>query len=176
VTTLLGLRCVSSAEARLLILGTMPSAESLRRQAYYGHPRNHFWSVLFAVLGEPDPVDYPARLERLTRRGIALWDVLGACERPGSLDASIVAGSEVANDIPGFLLAHPSLRAIALNGAKAAALFDRLILPRLGDTASGVRILKLPSTSPANARGGVAGKIARWRAVADVLEAQPCRS
>lgn len=172
IRSLHGLRCVSLASARLLILGSMPSAESLRRQAYYANPHNHFWRVVFAVLGETDPIEYPRRLEALTRRGIALWDVLEACQRAGSLDANIVAGSEVANDIPGFLRAHPRVRAVALNGAKAAALFDRLIIARWGDLSERIQILRLPSTSPANTCG-IERKIARWRVVAESVGEAP---
>ena len=157
---LLGLGCVSSADARLLILGTIPGAESLRQQAYYSNRRNQFWRVLFAVLDETDPLEYERRLAVVKRHHIALWDVLEACDRVGSLDSTIAAGTEVVNDIPRFLRIHSSIRGVALNGAKASALFHRLVVPRLGDLSKRIRTLDLPSTSPANT-SGVESKISR---------------
>src|SRR5262249_4111311 len=75
-----GLRPIESEDARLLVLGSIPSAESLRRQEYYGNPRNLFWRLLFAALETEDPGIYSRRLEALHSHRIALWDVLRACE------------------------------------------------------------------------------------------------
>ena len=159
-----GLPAVSTPEARVLILGTMPSAESLRRQEYYANPRNQFWRILCAVLGTIDPAHYAGRIEILRRHRIALWDVLEACQRAGSLDSSIVRGSEHPTDIRGFLRSHPQVQTLALNGTKAASLFRRLTLPGLGPEAGRLRLLDLPSTSPANTTR-IETKITRWRLV-----------
>jgi hypoxanthine-DNA glycosylase len=94
--------------------------------------------------------------------------MLERSERPGSLDSAIVRDSEVANDIPSLLAAHPRIRAIALNGGRAQQSFRRHIVPRL-DAALRARItqLDLPSTSPANASIPRAQKLERWRALQD---------
>ncbi|HEX3121779.1 MAG TPA: DNA-deoxyinosine glycosylase, partial [Rhodanobacteraceae bacterium] len=111
---------------------------------------------------------YAERIARLHRRGIGIWDVLERCERRGSLDSAIVPDSEVANDIPGLLVSHQGIRAIALNGGKARQSFRRHIVPRL-DAALRARItqIDLPSTSPANASIPRARKLERWRQLQD---------
>lgn len=155
---------VAAADARLLVLGSMPGAISLQRAQYYAHPRNQFWSLLYAAFGATDSQVYADRIAFLCQHRIALWDVLATCERTGSLDARIVAGSERSNDIVGFLHAHPEIRAIALNGGKAAALFRRFVMP----LERGVEILAMPSTSPAHTRP-FAIKLGRWQQAFDVV-------
>ena len=107
---------------------------------------------------------YAERIARLQRRGIGIWDVLERCERPGSLDSSIVRASEVANDIPGLLARQASIRAIGLNGGKAQQAFRRHVVPVLDEAVlARTRLLDLPSTSPANASIPRAEKRRRWR-------------
>ncbi len=151
--------------ARLLILGSMPGIASLRAQQYYGHPRNQFWPMMEALFGVPASAAYAERIAGLHAQGIALWDVLRACERPGSLDASIVRGSEQANDFASFLDRHPALKVIALNGGTARDAFHRHVLPMLGERLSAIRLIALPSTSPANASISAAAKRAAWAAL-----------
>lgn len=153
-----GFAPVVGARARVLVLGTMPSARSLELAEYYGHPRNAFWDVVAGLDGSPVPVfralDYAERCRRLTRLEIALWDVLAECERVGSLDAAI--RSPRANDFGAFLARHPELETIAFNGRAARRLFDRYV-----DPPRHLALIDLPSTSPANVRRG---KVAVWSA------------
>lgn len=151
--------------ARLLILGSMPGIASLRAQQYYGHPRNQFWPMMETLFGVPASAAYAERIAGLHAQGIALWDVLRACERPGSLDSSIVRGSEQANDFVGFLDRHPQLKTIALNGGTARDAFHRHVLPMLGERLSAIKLIALPSTSPANASINAAAKRAAWAAL-----------
>lgn len=140
----------------------MPGIASLRAQQYYAHPRNQFWPMMEALFGVPASDDYDQRITALNAQGIALWDVLRACERPGSLDASIVRGSEQANDFAGFLDRHPQLQLIALNGGAARDAFRRHVAPVLGERLSTIELIALPSTSPANAGISAAAKRAAW--------------
>lgn len=153
------------ASARLLILGSMPGVASLRAAQYYAHPRNQFWPTMEALFEVPFTLPYGERVARLNARGIALWDVLRICERPGSLDASIVRGSEQANDFAGFLDRHPQLAAIALNGGAARDAFHRHARPPLGRRLDAVQLIALPSTSPANAGVSLDAKRAAWSAL-----------
>jgi TDG/mug DNA glycosylase family protein len=147
----------------LLILGTVPSVRSLELRQSYGHRFNLFWPFMGELFDAGPELPYAERIARLHRRGIGIWDVLERCERPGSLDSSIIVASEVPNDIPGLLERERSIRAIALNGGRAQS-FRRHSLPRL-DAAlrERVTLLDLPSTSPANASISRARKFERWQ-------------
>jgi TDG/mug DNA glycosylase family protein len=146
----------------VLVLGTLPGEESLRRQEYYAHPRNLFWPITFALFGAPVPGSYDERLRFLLDRGVALWDVVASGQRTASADSTIRA--EMPNAIPELLDAHPGIRAVAFNGGGARRLHDRHFARRPDLT-----YLALPSTSPAYARIGFEAKLAQWQALRDVL-------
>ena len=156
--------------SRVLILGSMPGIESLRAGEYYAHPRNTFWRIL-GDLGLCDPSDtYALRIASLKRANVALWDVLAACKRIGSLDASIERESEVPNGIPAFLLEHPSLRALYFNGSKAEQAFRAHIAAGLPpDQRESLAFQRLPSTSPAHAIL-YSQKFDAWRAILEHLK------
>ena len=157
---------IEGRRARVLILGTMPGVASLEAARYYAHPRNAFWPIVTTLLGEPPEAPLPpyrTRLARLRRAGIALWDVLAECERPGSLDGAIRRPSERPNDVVGLCARHPELRAIAFNGQTAARLYARHVAP-LAAVDEDIALLTLPSTSPAYAALPLAEKRSRWHA------------
>ena len=145
----------------MLVLGTLPGEESLRRQEYYAHPRNLFWPIVFALFGAAVPESYDERIRFVLDRGIAVWDVV-AGERMASADATIRV--EAPNAIPELLDAHRGIRAVAFNGGGARRLYDRHFTRRPDLT-----YLALPSTSPAYARIGFAAKLAQWQALRDVV-------
>jgi double-stranded uracil-DNA glycosylase len=154
---------VARAEARVLILGSLPGAESLRVRQYYANPQNRFWRIMGEIVGARAELTYDARLERLVQRKIALWDVCASAERVGSLDSSILVASVVPNDFRVFLHAHGDIRLICFNGGGAERLFRRLVLPRLAASQARIPRVRLPSTSPAHA--GMKGdeKLRLWR-------------
>jgi len=61
---------------------------------------------------------YRDRLARLAERGIGLWDVVGARERKGSLDAAI--RRPVGNDLSRLRQLASHLQAVIFNGGTAA--------------------------------------------------------
>lgn len=155
---------IESPAAHTLILGTMPGRASLAAGQYYAHPRNAFWRILGDLLGF-DPGDpYAQRAARLVASGIAVWDVLRRCRRPGSLDHDIDSGSAVANDFAGFFATHPRIDRIYCNGAGAEALYHEHVL-RGGHAVPPIVPVRLPSTSPAHAALSTAAKAAAWRVV-----------
>src|SRR5690606_36807602 len=115
------------AECGVLVLGSMLGDASLQAAHYYADPRNLFWPLMASLCGFAADLPYDVRMQALHDAGVGLWDVIGQCERRGSLDASIVRGSEVANPVADLLVAHRSIVAIALNGGKAAEAFRRHI-------------------------------------------------
>jgi TDG/mug DNA glycosylase family protein len=157
-----GLAPVISDSSRVLLLGSFPSEESLRVLQYYANPRNQFWKLVGAVFGAHPELTYPERIEILKSSGVALWDVLGACERKGSLDAAIDLRTAVPNDIPALLAANPSISVIGLNGGTAADTFRRRFPALWG---GGLRIVSLPSSSSAHAAMSLAAKVAAWSAL-----------
>ncbi len=148
---------------RLLILGSMPGEASLRLGRYYGHPRNAFWPIIKALLNLPAASDYDQCIAALCRHRMALWDVIAACERPGSLDAAIRGASIETNDFARLFARQPSLRCIAFNGGTAAEVYRRRVRPSLPPAQQEIVSLRLPSTSPAHAGRPFADKLAAWR-------------
>ncbi len=165
-------RCISflpSADerARILILGSMPGGESLRRQQYYAFGRNLFWKLTGELFGFTPELPYTERLALLRGNRVALWDVLAGCERPGSLDSSIRAAEP--NDIPGLLATCSGIQRICCNG-QTSAKYLRQFFPGIS-----VEIMVLPSTSPAAAVYSYSEKLARWRAaLTPVLDRSIC--
>lgn len=157
-----GFAPVSAPDARVLILGSLPGRRSLEERCYYAQPRNAFWDIMGALCGAGRELAYEQRLARLRAAGIALWDVLAAGQRPGSLDSAIVPATIVANDLNGFLCRHARIRLVCFNGVKAAELYRRTVLPTLDRAHAGLRYHTLPSSSPANATVRYPEKLRRW--------------
>jgi len=155
-----GLPPIADPNARVLILGNMPSVMSLAAGEYYGNPRNAFWRIAADLFGFAADDPYPHRADTLRRHGVAVWDVLRHCRRVGSLDSAVEPDSIVANDFGAFFAGHPSIGRVFFNGAAAERNFARLV--RVDAPVSYVR---LPSTSPAQTMG-YADKLAAWRVIA----------
>lgn len=161
--------CSADAQARVLILGSMPSQTSLRAREYYAHPANAFWPIMQSLFGIPRSLPHQQRLARLRAQRIALWDVVHQCIRPGSMDHDIQSDSVVTNDFAALYARLPCLTAICFNGRKAEQLYRRLVLPNLPLAWQRLPRHVLPSTSPANARMRFADKLQAWRLLCQLL-------
>lgn len=156
---------ISSPSARLLILGSLPGRMSLERGEYYANPQNAFWKIVTARI--PDlPSDYPSRVAGLIKHHIAVWDVLSAATRSGSLDSAI-EDDAIPNNFRAFFHIHPRIQLIGFNGATAAKLYERYVMPTLADQQRSIARQTLPSTSGAHASLPFAKKVERWSALTD---------
>ena len=152
---------VYDSHSKILILGTIPSPNSREMGFYYGHPQNRFWRILSAVLQEPAPQGAEQKAAYVRRHGIALYDVLRACEIQGASDASIQ--NPVASDLcPIFRAAQ--IRAVFTTGKKAAALYKKYQQQRTGMPA-----LLLPSPSPANCAASMQSLVEAYRLILQYL-------
>jgi TDG/mug DNA glycosylase family protein len=155
---------VVRADARALVLGSMPGVASLAARQYYAHPQNQFWPIMEAICGAGRALPYTLRLERLAEGRIALWDVLQSCVRSGSLDSAIDISTAKPNDIPALLRSHREIACICCNGATAQRELLRHFGPELARDFPHVTTLRLPSTSPAHAGMRLAQKLSAWQA------------
>ena len=156
-----GFAPIARKDARILVLGSLPSEASLRAGEYYAHPRNAFWMIMKEIAGASG--GYEDRCQALMDSGIAVWDVLASSVRPGSLDADIRLSSAVPNDFGRFFVEHGELQIVCFNGRKAETMFRRFVMPSL--LKCEVDFAVLPSTSPAYASVPVAQKLADWRGI-----------
>lgn len=129
---------------------------SLAASQYYAHPRNQFWRLLSDLLGEPlTALSYRLRLRRVLAHRLGIWDVLHACDREGSGDASI--RNQKANRFARLHRLAPYLSAVAFNGQTAGRYAGEF-------AAAGFQTAVLPSSSPAHAGRSYEQKLAVWRA------------
>ncbi|RKP55606.1 DNA-deoxyinosine glycosylase [Cohnella endophytica] len=149
-------------------MGSMPGVASLKAYQYYGNPRNYLWRIVYALYGNGKEVDaeYEDRLAFALSHGIALWDVIASCERPGSLDSDIKKA--IPNDVPGLLRRFPDIRVIACNGTKSHS----ELLKHFGAHPEILsrKVLRMPSTSPIPTRDyrGLEDRVEAWRAIKNV--------
>ena len=108
-----GLAPLVGEAPRVLVLGTLPGDESLKKQAYYSNPQNKFWEILDNIAHRREG---QSNEEFAKEIGIALWDCCHSAVRKGSSDDGFEKGTEVPNDVEQFLKEHPSIKIIILNG------------------------------------------------------------
>lgn len=150
---------VYDEHSKVLILGSLPSVKSREQGFYYGHPQNRFWKVTAAVFGEPVPETIEEKKEMLLRNRLAVWDVIESCDIIGSSDSS-VKNAEAA-DVAG-LLSSLAIERVYVNGALAGKLYDQYLFEK-----TGIGAVRLPSTSPANARWNLEALIESWRIIGE---------
>lgn len=158
-----GFPAIEDHNARILILGSMPSIKSLEQQQYYAHPRNAFWPIMAELFHFDKTLPYKKRCQVLIKNNIAVWDAIKTCHRPGSLDQNIDSTSMIANDFNVFFEIHPNIEQILFNGAKAEQVFNRHVLATLNVQQANISRLRLPSSSPAHAAMTLEHKSQIWR-------------
>ena len=146
---------VFDTESRILILGSFPSVKSRENNFFYGHPQNRFWKVMANVLNWKVPVTIEEKKEMLLSNHVAVWDVIASCSIQGSSDTSIK--DVVVNDFS-RILEHSKVERIYANGGKAYELYAKY-----AEKLTGIKAIKLPSTSPANASWSLERLTEAWR-------------
>lgn len=145
------------SKSKIIILGTMPGPEALRKKEYYGFSGNHFWKIMADLFNKGKQLrDYSEKISLLQKNHIALWDVYSQCERATAADGAIRNGR--LNNIPRLLTKHPHIRRVFVNGCTAERIYNKHFLPL-----TGLRATLLPSTSPAHASLSYPRKLALWK-------------
>ena len=162
-----GLMPVCGENPKILILGSFPSLKSLEKNEYYGNPKNHFWKIMEAVFGTDTSLSYDKRIESLKNAGIALWDAASECRREKSSDATLKDVKP--NDIARILIKNKPVRVIALNGKTGAEKYFKKFHPDFSKKFPDVKVITLPSSSPANARQSLDDKIKEWSALKEYI-------
>ena len=149
-------------DTRVLVLGSLPGEQSLEARRYYAHPRNRFWHLIGRTIGRDlAPLSYGERLSALLSAKVGLWDTVASAERQGSLDAAIREAEPTA--LAELAATLTDLRAVGFNGATSA----RIGMPQL--QGSGLALIPLPSSSPANASVPLVEKEKLWGRLSEFL-------
>jgi len=163
---LTGLPPVIDERSRVLVLGSFPSEESLRRQQYYAFARNQFWPIMRELFGIDPRSPYQHRVRALLDRRVAVWDVISRCRRWGSADQAIQ--SDEPNALIELISGHAGITHIAFNGGLAAETASKRV-PELFRLA-GLACHRMPSTSPAHAGMSFETKLMAWSKISEWLD------
>lgn len=148
---------IYNKNSKILILGSFPSVKSRENNFYYGHPQNRFWKVISRIIAEKEPTTIEEKKKLLLDNHIAIWDVIASCSIQGSSDSSIK--DVVVNDFTD-ILQNSSIHTIYVNGNKAYELYHKY-----AEEQTGIKAVKLPSTSPANAAWSVDRLCEVWKQI-----------
>lgn len=136
-----GFEPIIAHDPYVMILGSMPSVTSLDKQEYYGFKHNRFWKIMQSMFQMPIQT-YEEKKQIILTHHMILWDIIGECEREGSLDSAI--RHEKINDIESLIQTYPTIRLVICNGKKSYDLYQKhfkmIQIPSI----------YLPSTSNAN--------------------------
>ncbi len=138
-----------------LILGSFPSLKSFEENFYYAHPQNQFWRLLAAVYNEATPQTIEEKKRLLQKHNIALWDMVGSCERENSLDSNLK--NIEPNDIEALLREYPNIQRVCFTSKSAQRLYEK----HFGHLQLGICYLASPS--PAYAVLRFEQKLQQWK-------------
>ena len=145
--------------SKILILGSFPSVKSREQMFFYGHPQNRFWRVLAGIFNKDVPETTEDKKRLLDETNVALWDVLAECEIKGSADSTIKNAK--ANNLD-RILKTADIRFVYTNGKTAEKYYNKY-MSKIYD----VKMVSLPSTSPANAAKSLEKLVEEWKIIKD---------
>lgn len=152
---------IFNKNSEILILGSFPSVISREQGFYYANPKNRFWKVLEILFKEQIKDDKASRINFLLKHKIALYDVAHSCEIIGSSDAKLTNVKPV-NLEPIFI--NSKIKHIFLNGNKAYEICQKHLKEQILNHTKNAPI-KLPSTSPANAKFSLERLLGEWKVI-----------
>ena len=151
--------------SQILILGSFPSVISSKFGFYYTNPQNRFWRVLAGVLNADLPKSKDENINFLLFHHIAIYDAAISCEIEDSNDAKMSKIVPV-NLKPIFKTAN--ITQVYANGGKAYEICKKYLEDEI-IKATKNEVIKLPSTSPANAKFSLEKLMHEWRVVAKAV-------
>lgn len=141
-----------------LVLGTMPSEQSLLHQQYYYNRKNQFWKIISIVFNDNKPFGtYQDKLATLKNSKIGLWDVLATCDRKRSSDSNIK--NKKPNDFKKLFKEVPNIKTLIFNGQNSYDDYVKLII----HDKPVKKHIRLSSTSTANTHKTLAQKTQEWK-------------
>ena len=156
-----GLPPLLDGNTKVLILGSFPGQESLKKKQYYANPSNQFWRLMKDLLQwKVIPEEYEKRRALLLKSGIGIWDVFKSCSRESSRDHKI--RNAKVNNIDLLLKNHAQIKAVFCNGKKAFKCLQEVCTIN-------THIGCLPSSSSALAMS-LNIKVGKWRKIQEYLE------
>lgn len=155
-----GLAPLIGESPKVLILGSLPGDESIKKQAYYSNTKNAFWRIMGTLFENNTETD---KKKFIISCGIALWDCVHSAIRKGSLDSAIDDDSVVANDIKGLITKYPTINTIIFNGREAEKYFKKYCADIDCNT------IRLISTSSAAAKTSEY-KLKEWSIIKDLVK------
>ena len=151
--------------SKILILGSFPSVISRKFGFYYTNPQNRFWRVLAGVLNTAVPESTDEKIKFLLSHHIAIYDAAISCEIEGSSDAKM--GKIVPVNLKP-LFKEANITQVYANGGKAYEICKKYLEGEI-IKATKNEVIKLPSTSPANAKFSLEKLKCEWKVVANTL-------
>ena len=152
--------------SKILILGSFPSVVSRKFGFYYTNPQNRFWRVLAGILNADVPKSTDEKIKFLLFHHIAIYDAAISCEIDGSSDAKM---SKIvpANLKP--LFKEANIKQVYANGGKAYEICKKYLDDEILKATKN-EVIKLPSTSPANAKFSLERLANEWSMIVRELE------
>ena len=152
--------------SKILILGSFPSVISRKFGFYYANPQNRFWRVLAAILNAAVPESTDDKIKFLLSHHVAIYAAAISCEIKGSSDAKMSKIVPV-NLKPIFKTAN--IKQVYANGGKAYEICKKYLEDEI-IKATKNKVIKLPSTSPANAKFSLEKLAKEWSVIVRALE------
>ena len=154
--------------SKILILGSFPSVIARKFVFYYTNPQNRFWRVLAGILNTPLPASTDEKIKFLLSHHIAIYDAAISCEIKGSSDAKM---SKIVPVNLKLLFKEANIKQVYANGGKAYEICKKYLDDEILKATKN-EVIKLPSTSPANAKFSLEKLAKEWQIIAKNLKEQ----